>query len=221
MPVISYIPKSYREGFRVLASLKREDFVALQGALSSATLCSSTDALAANVINSETIGISNEIEQILSSVGGLVSFLENDNDIEEIISDIAFLGKTEQLIKEEDTKNFQERLFSLLQNDKIFYASKAKELINETQNLYLSSRIVTDFRPIFSLKIEESPKVGMITHNLHIHYQGTHTGLHQDIYITLDSADVSSLIEILVRAQKKEESLQTILTATGITNINE
>ena len=58
----------------------------------------------------------------------------------------------------------------------------------------------------------------MIIHNLDIHYHKD-SEVHKDIYIAMDSNDIKELLDVLQRAQKKEEVLLALLTKTGIENI--
>jgi len=222
MPVIAFIPEVYKNGFTELSLLKEETFLALQEALLSVELSASTEDLAAKVANLKSLNES-QIEKIFLSVGGLISFLDEEADLSEIVNDIIRLGlkDTDSKITEpQDSEKLKERLLLLLKNKKIFYASKAADLVTETENQFLTCRIVTDVRPIFDIDLDVQPTVGIIMHNLHIHYQGNETSQHEDIYFSMNSNDLQLLLNALERAERKEDSLRLMLSKWGVTNLN-
>jgi hypothetical protein len=222
MPIVTYIPRAYKDGFKELVTLDEESFKSIISALQNAPLSSSHEDLAVKIAVIATTQQS-VIEQILLSISGLISFLEDEEDINEVVEDIVELAAQEPEINVQgkDQAQFKERLLLLLSDKKIFYASKAQDLITETENQFLTCRIVTDFRPIFNLNIEKSIEAGMIIHNLHIHYQGKMSGQHQDIYLSLNANDIGQLLDVIGRAIKKEENLREVLLKSSITNLNE
>lgn len=215
MPIISFIPERFESGFKELSLLNEEVFNNIQKELSSVDLVTSTEELSAKIASLVKIEIP-ILHSIFLSIGELVIFLEEDEDYEEIGDDVVTVCLQDKVITSDGTNTLKNRVIILLKSEAIFYLNKARDLTTETSNLFLSSRVLTDIRPIFDLNAESQPKAGIITHNLHIHYQSSTAGLHHDIYFTLNSDDISLLIDMLIRAEKKEEQLEILISKTGM-----
>jgi hypothetical protein len=195
------------------------DFKKIQDALEKAKLTSSIGSLAMNVNNSAQV-YHLELEDIFSAVGALIEFLDKRDDIEKLAGDVASLMPEEDL-NTQQIEDLETRLTWLLNDKKIYYAYKSRKLITENANNFISCRIVSDVRPVFDFDIEQDPIAGVITHNLHIHYDSELNGIHKDFFICLDSFDIQVLLEALLRAEKKEEVLNRLLKKSGIIDLNE
>jgi hypothetical protein len=220
MPIISSLPERYEDGFTELSLLSDETFAAIENALLSVELSPSNTELAAKVATSNNLD-TEQIQSIFLSVGGMVTFLEDESDIEEASSDVVTLCIDEELADPANKEKLKSRILVLLKDKKILYAAKANDLITESGNVFLTSRVITDIRPIFDFDLEKSPEVGIIMHNLHIHYQDASYAPHKDFYIALTSIDIQMLMDTLIRAEKKEENLKVILKKSGMTNLIE
>ena len=220
MPLISSIPTRFKKGFTELATLNDEQMTALQAALSEVPSSAYIEKLVDGIAEKKGLEKS-VIEEILTSIAGMIPFLEEDNQIEEIVDDTVAICLHEQLVGERQLSTLRDRLLLLLREKKIFYAAKAEDLLYETENLFISGKIISDIRPIFDLDPEQAPEAGLVMHTLHIHYRADAAGPHQDIYFTLDGTDIQALIAILVRADKKEEALKVTLKKAGMNNLNE
>jgi hypothetical protein len=219
MPIISYIPDEYEKGFLEIAKLKEDDFKKIEAALSKTNLTSSIRNLTLKVGNSSQAHHL-PLEEIFSAVGALIEFLDSREDIEKLAAEVSVLISNNQLSQEE-SQNLENRLVVLLNDQKIYYAYKSRKLITENANNFISCRVVSDIRPVFDFDIEQDPIAGVITHNLHIHYDSELSGIHKDFFICLDAYDIQVLIEALSRAEKKEEVLGRILKKSGITDLND
>jgi len=215
MNLISLIPERFKNGFKELSLMPEETFKEVEASLLSVSLTSSVDDLTARIVGEKSFIDEEKLQEIFLSVEGLIPFLEDRSQIEDIASDVT------ELSEPKDAEIFRNRLIKLLGNNKIFLASKAQELVTETENLFLSGRIVTDIRPIFGINLDEQPIAGMIMHNLHLHYQGSLSGQQEDIYLSLNSTDISLLIDALVRADKKADNLKAMLLKIGMIDLNE
>ena len=220
MPIITSIPERYKIGFDSLIEISDEIFSSIEDALKEVASCSSNIELAEIVAELKKLDVS-KVRNIFFSVGELFSLLEDESDIEQIIDDLVNLFAGKDFLSAEDEAKFRARILILLHNKKIFYSSKASDLITESGNVFLTSRIITDIRPIFDLDIEKSTEAAIILHNLHIHYQDSSHGMHKEFYISLTSRDLQSLLDSIYRAEKKEENLQSIFIKSGMTNIIE
>ncbi len=220
MPEVSFIPKSYQEGFKKIDLMSEMDFQSIKDALSIMSLVGSRRHLAAKISIEKGIK-ENILREIFSSIGSLVSLLEIEEDVFAIADSITKVAISESVINEVDGLKFKDRVLFLLQNPHIFYASKAQDLTSEYPNVFIDSKIATDVRPVFGVKIEDSPKCGLVIHNLHIHFRAHQEGEHKDFYIALDSDDVQTLIETLERAKSKEVSLKGLFNKANLINLKD
>jgi hypothetical protein len=215
MPLISSIPDNFQEGFKILSSLDEDVFNSIQKALLEVPATSSVENLAESVMKITNLE-RKEIEQIFRSIEGLFLILDSENEIEEFANDVSKLFDKSGINGRDEFKN---RLIILLKEKKIFYASKAYDLITESGNFFIQCRVMTDIRPIFDLDVESQPKAGIIMHTLHIHYDAD-SGPQRDIYLTLEPSDLETIKDALVRADKKQKALSETFKASGMINLN-
>ena len=90
----------------------------------------------------------------------------------------------------------------------------------EYENVFVSVRIATDLRPVYDNQTNETPKAGMISHILHLHYQRGEESDHRDLYVALDSENLKYLKRMIERAEKKAESLRPIFKQSGIIELH-
>lgn len=109
----------------------------------------------------------------------------------------------------ETLQNRLERLSSL---ENVITSVKASFLMAERDKLLLSSRVVSDLRPI--LEDDLSNPAMLILNTLKLEYQKD--GEKQSAYIGLDKQDIADLIAQLERAQRKANSLGQILKQSQI-----
>ena len=238
MPSIVSIPEEYKVGFKDIFLLDESDFSSIVEGLKGISLTSSIKklAIAATIFKPS---IHDMVANIFLSVGSLTSFIEKGVSIEEISHDICIvlsdelLEETEGLNEDEEIEDglsglleesgkqkLIERLSTLLETERLYYAAKANDLMYEYQNVFIQAKMVTDVRPIFNIKIEKAPIAGLIIHNLHIHYRGDRESEHRDIFLALDSDDLKSLKDTLIRAETKEKSLDSVFKKSEIERIN-
>ena len=217
MPVVSFLPETYKLGFKKILSFEEEEFQSIQEALSQIQPELSLSKLVDEVTKATDRSFDGLLD-MFQSAGSLSPFLESDR-LEELANDITVLAIEEGLIETRLSHVFKSRLLYLLSNDNIFCSARGQDLLSEYQNIFLNSRVVTDIRPIFNIDIKQSPKGGVIVHNLNIHYRSSNTSEHQDIYFALDSDDIHILSDSLIRAIEKEKSLNSIFENTGMKKI--
>lgn len=220
MPLINSIPERYEDGFRELGSLSELEFNKIEEGLSKAPLTSSVSKLGQVFSSIEELKLV-DVDEIFSSVGSLIAFIEREEIIEEIVQDIVALCEDGELIAPENKKDFEKRLEILINNKQIYYAAKAEGLVNDYSNIYLLSRIVSDIRPVFDIHVDGDILGGLIVHNLNIHYQSHEEPFHKDISLTLTLEDLKTLREMLDRAEKKEASLKKVFEKSGMKHLNE
>jgi hypothetical protein len=221
MSVINQIPKPYHTGFKDLAEMEEPTFIELKDGLSLSSFTSSVKKIAEITAMVKSLP-QKTIEKIFYSVGGLVFILEKGSTVDEIVEDVCNLLEKESIVdfKNNSKENFISRLSILLKSEKLYYAAKASTLKEESNNVFIQSKVITDIRPIYSTNIDETPKKGIVIHNLHIHYSSEGEGGHKDIYFALDSEELKELKEVLLRAEKKEISLKDIFSKSNIENLS-
>jgi hypothetical protein len=112
-----------------------------------------------------------------------------------------------------------DRLKKLLNIDSLTVTAKANALLTDHDHVFCSARIYTDRRDVFPTDPEQEPIGTVIYHTLKLTYFDT-AGDHENIYLVLDSSDVSSLKSILERAEHKEKTIQKQLDSHGVRRLN-
>lgn len=220
--IIRSIPEEYVEGFVELNNVDTKTFNSIIEGLSVSKLSHSIKSLADRVSNVTSIPYKS-IEEIFFSVGSLAAFIEKGISSKDIVESVCIAIKEDGELDfktPEEKEKFAFRLLSLIETKQLFYAFKANDIIGEYKNVFLQARVISDIRPVFSDKLEDSPEVGLIVHNLHIHYKADEEGAHKDIFLALDAKDIEMLKNALIRAEKKEKSLQSIFDKANMINLN-
>lgn len=138
----------------------------------------------------------------------------------------ADLNKSLQTIEEpplnemddEQRNNLTSYISEILTLDKsLGITAKALGVMTEHEHVYCRARVLTDMRPIFGEDIS-TPDAFVTTHTLRIGYHDNQE--HKDIFITMDRNDVKELIDMLKRAEQKEEALDSFLNNSKLVHIN-
>jgi hypothetical protein len=91
-------------------------------------------------------------------------------------------------------------------------AAKVASLLYDHKCIYVASRILTDFRPLFDEVDKPSElQAGVIFHTLRLTTLAD--GEHQALYVVLDSTDLFSLRHTVERAIAKDRLLRERLEA--------
>lgn len=220
MSKIAEIPKSYHRGFENLYLIDDETFYLLIDSLAKSPLVFSPANLAKKISSIAKIE-SDVIGEILASVGSLVPIrVRTEISPEEIASDISESIKQAKLFDvSKDEEKFRKRIVTLLENEQLYYSSKSVDLATDYENIFISAKINTDIRPVFGKNVADTPKAGLIIHNLQLHYHAGEEEGHRDIFVALDPTDIKNLQKVLSRAQEKEKTLKILLKNSGMTNL--
>ncbi|MBW4888720.1 hypothetical protein KXQ82_03300 [Mucilaginibacter sp. HMF5004] len=125
----------------------------------------------------------------------------------EIVDEVVAVIEADEDYAESDINLVREWLFSLLKinNPNPLVTSRAYNLAAENHNLYISSNVQEELRPIF-LKNEIS---GLsLYHTLVIHYR-REDGRHNNMHLTLDTEDLDSMIELFIKAKERTEVIKS------------
>jgi hypothetical protein len=213
------IPRKFQAGFKALYGLSDENKQQLVTVLSEARRGSSTQDLTVKV--SLTLGLGLEASQslinALTAFYSVVDHLVEENGKAEFIEALpAALVESKVVPDGTDTTTMIQVVSSALElKETLGVIAKAKELATDSERLFASSRILTDFRPIFSDNLDETIEAGVVLHQLRITYHKEESE-HPEFFVSLDSEDLRKLKETIVRAEKKEEKLKKELESKGI-----
>lgn len=152
----------------------------------------------------------------LGRVGGSVSV---DTYVDDIVYTLQErVGKGTDWIRSEETLDrLRARLRRLLSIDSLELVAKAHNVLLEHERTFFSARVVTDIRSVFREQIEGSPSAAMIVYMLNLEFY--HSGQKDKLSIALDNKDIEILMNALNRAKDKSTSLESVMSAAGITHI--
>jgi len=215
------VPRRYEAGLLKLLRCPQEQFDMMFVELEQLDPVLSLEELATQL--SQKVNLpSSDIRDILSTVGGLYLVLE-DRDVtrESLVDDVCdALADTESPelhLEGESIALFRERLTRALScEDVLGICVKGVGVKSEHERLFCSARALADVRPVFPLKSEGSPQGFLILHTLRIRYHEGASADTNDFYVTLDRADVDSLLSVLQRAKRKEDSLKIVFDKANL-----
>jgi hypothetical protein len=149
----------------------------------------------------------------------------SDVPIEEFCDDIADEvqhAARELKLSAEERDKFVGRLKRIFGFDSLAVAAKSRDLQTDHDHVYLNGRIVTDIRPVFRNTPDEAPVGVVLFHMVKLTYMDRgRNGERANFYIALDDADLSSLKNLLERAELKAKTLRARLQSAGIKPIGD
>ena len=217
------VPQEYLGGITHIMSLSAQDVDAVVSALGNSS--TGTEWELFSLLRPALPSLkAAELKELISALHSLYGARTGmDFTAEEFSSELvkAIRNREDTLgaIDESQTGELQQSLKRILDVHPLSMVAKGKDLLYEFENLFCDARVVTDIRPVFDADIHVPPREVVVTHTLKLEYH--HSGVHTEIHIALDKNDIDSLIEVLVRAQEKSDTLLPILTKAGLTKICE
>ena len=147
--------------------------------------------------------------KLAGSITGLhLLRLSTTKSIIEVVSDIVGSFRDKNL-GEEELDTLRENLTVIL-GIKVLQASvKAWTLIDDHHTIYLTSRIITDIRPVFDDDLEHPLMASLLTHNIKLTVRTE--GRQKAVYVVADNADLKELRDNIDRALAKGSSLKTMI----------
>jgi len=135
--------------------------------------------------------------------------------LDEFITDICESLREHKELLPNDEPTFRQRLARSLSIEGLTIAAKAFNLQNDHERDFCDVRILTDARPIYGTDVSSPPKAMVISHILKLSYHVIGGDLNE-IYISIDSDDIVTLRDSLIRAEKKARSLRQMLEAAKV-----
>lgn len=213
------IPPQYQGGLAKLARLSPNATYDLVSALGDAppslnpVTLSSELASRVSTISSEDLA---EIVPALQSLYSLRAQLGASTPLvaSSILEAMENSGIQELVLSPEEEEGFQSRLVDLLSIEAFEMGEKANNLLYEHERVLREVRILTDVRPVFGSDPDALPEGAIVVHSLKIgHFEGSS---YKELYFTLDEGDVSIFRTYLERADRKAESLRSMLRSAGV-----
>jgi hypothetical protein len=206
------IPQRYVLRVNLVRKLSDDAFEGLVSALSTATIRSTSEAMAAEI--GAVAGIDkDDLEDIVDLVYAIYhvrefSELSHREFFREFLDGIK--KQSDPPVSEDELKNLGARVRSLLQIENLQNLGKAINLQREGERLYCGSRIISDLRPVFGEEVKDEPEAVVLMHTLKLSYH--ENGEHRSFFLILDEADLSNLRSVIERAQTKSETLNAFIT---------
>lgn len=201
------IPPGIVEGFIAISNLNDNQLSSLSNFLRALPIGSKFEEID-KFLNSElNIPTSEKIVQTLVSFGELLE--PDDVNTKELASDLAesLQRNYSELTRQNDLSNLEQNLVKIFESSQnLKLTLKAYNLVLENNDLYVSSKVITDIRLIFNDNITDSNRSAVIIHKLHLVLQNARK--NTDIFITMDSSDLKKLKDTIDRAILKEDLIK-------------
>lgn len=215
------IPEAHKPALRKLISLDAEFGQALFKALEKAEPAASPDGLASSIASDVSIPL-NDLREIIAALLSLALTRETYSiSTSKVVDDVLARAVEENLIDDdpETVSSGKQRLSELLSLERsVGVSSRVLGIISEHKHAFVSARILTDMRPVFSAGEDPTPLAGMIVHNLKLE---THVdGRHKDFFVALDARDLKELRDVIDRAIRKETALKVSIVSGGISYVD-
>ena len=214
------IPESAFGPIRKLIDMKPDDFDAFVLGLASSKPTPTVAGLT-HQISRHAPGLE---ESVISSIISEILTMESLKKEEDEYSAETFIRHMVNASKEAKSENFPftesdakcltDRLTKIFASDHtLALIEKVVTVLTDHTHVYISSKILTDARPIFDDDVTKIEGIA-ITHTLRIHFE--HNQKHEDFYVALDTLDVQNLMHTLDRAERKAELLKETLISSNV-----
>jgi hypothetical protein len=157
-----------------------------------------------------SLWVKGDAKSVVTALVGLCSFRSQASKaVDEILNDVLSNlkkppeeGQSEELVlKPEAELKLRERLQRFLTLESFLVTAKALGVLTDHQRAFLSCRVLSDIRPVFTDDARRGPAAAVIVHSLRIEYYENDERKYS--YFALDTKDLQTLLEVLNRAQLK------------------
>jgi hypothetical protein len=222
MPNVS-IPEQELPVLRQIAEFEAAFFDSLITALGSTEATLTAKQLSARVSKKLTGVTPKELFPVLNTISALfyikdranVSAEEIGNSVSEKV--LEQFKERKEVFPPEQVELLRKRLTALLELDQpLGITAKAVDVMTESHSVFCGARILSDIRPIFT-KEPDKATAAVLIHNLQIGFHDGGTGRHQEFYVSMDTQDIETLKQAILRAEEKTKALKSILEASKLT----
>lgn len=146
---------------------------------------------------------------------GLIANSENLS-VEQLSADVAqsLRSEDESGTPDSDWENLESRLSRLLGTTGLWTSSRAGDIQHEFERIFSTARVLTDIRPLFAKDSTAAVAGALIVHQLKITV--FRDGNYEDMYVSMDDADIIVLRQVLERAEAKGKTLASLMANASI-----
>lgn len=213
------VPEGAQDSLILLTQLSNEAMKSLKEVLRKASPTLSVAELAKKIAPQVALA-PEQIVRLITVLGSLYAARAEQNVSPEKFSQ-SFLAAVKQTgnkglqLKPNALARFKRDVEDLLSLDSLLgVAGRALDVMHEHEHVFLSSRVLSDLRPVFISEPIGTPSGFVLIHNLKIAYRAG--GRNLEFFVAMDSTDLRGLQKTLERAVKKEESLKSLTESAGI-----
>lgn len=215
------VPKDQRNGLTRLIGLSDHEVSELHRALQAASPALDAAGIVAQLGDQVSIPLSDVAEIVALLFSLAFTRVRLERKTEQLVADVAQAAVQEGLLEKSSAaqQSFAERLSLLLSVEKaIGVSSKAVDVLYRHKNSFVSARVVSDIRTVFSETPAPTPVAAVIVHSLEV---ASHTDdEHISHYVALDGADLRALKRVIERAIQKEAALRQTIEHLGMSYID-
>lgn len=215
MPALT-IPKEYERGFEVIKSLSDPDIKRILEVLKDASPASEPSGVLP-ILRPALPEIQEiDVQKFLETLYSLYLFRSHSEvSIEEFVDDLGEAiresdNEALRTSKVEELTILKGKLKSLLTVHPLSILSKAHGLRTDSANIFLDAKIISDIRPVWNGDVKEPPEGIVITQTLKLEYSDVKGA--QELYLRVSRRHIELLLAVLLRAQEKMSTLESLAT---------
>ena len=217
------IPERYQSGMAKLISLPDSALEELVLILNEIPRSLNLNSIKEYIVSKVSTMLESEVDELIGALDSLY-YIKSQSDIsvqdfsEQVLQAMNETGNKALQVEPSVREPFKERLIRLMSGKLLRIAIKSRDVLYEQERTFGSAIMLSDIRLIFEEAGENNPDTAIIVHTLKIHY--FQNDQHNEFFVSLDVGDVDSLIETLIRAKEKTETLKSILAAADVPYID-
>lgn len=203
------IPKEDLKGFVTIAGLSQATLAKLTNAIENAPVGLLPKELTENLASKVDLKreLLTQIIEIVYAINGIkVKENKTSESITKDVLESIKLTNPEFKLSAPALRNLNTNLTKLLSFDgSLALTLKSHSLSVEYERVYLSSRIMTDIRPVFT-ELKDKMDAAILVHSLKLKYRINNES--KSVFLTLTSKELKELKEHIIRAEKKEDIIK-------------
>lgn len=217
------IPLQYEAGLAKALSLSEDAMLSLISSLGESSSSLRPKTVVSKVSQSVKHISESDIEPIVNTITSLYLARANmEMSVSEFAdSIIEALDESDSVLVEVSSENrerLKNRLEALLNVESLKVRAKALEVLHEHEHALSRVRVMTDIRPVFGPNADDSPIAAVVVHMLKLTY--LEDSKFKDFFVALDNDDLKLIKEALDRAEKKAQSLKSLLSLVPVSYID-
>jgi hypothetical protein len=217
------IPERYQAGIAKLITLPDDGIEELLSILNETPLSLNLDSIKDYIISQISSIPEDDIDEIISALDSLYIIQDElsapiQEFSEQVLQAMAEAENSVLHLESSHHEHFKDRLTKLMNGKLLRLVVKSRDILFEQERTFGSARVLSDIRTVFGDHTESAPDAAIIVHMLKIHY--IQDNQHKEFFVALDTGDIDLLIDTLIRAQEKAETLKSLLAAANVPYIN-